>query len=216
MCTPRYLLPCQSAADCGDGFTCEEQMSGCSSPGSNGASDPVPGGADAAPAPAGGSAGVPSEPVPVPACDPQPTGQFQCVVKPLTCNTTAQCPAGWSCEQDVVATEPACAPNTNCAARPAPNPVPARCRPPYYGAVDSGGLETPTSSNGQGTGTPKDPGGTPGGTPTPEAANAGDASAHDSAACQMGHAPASSGVISVLALLGALFGLRSRRVSRQS
>lgn len=213
MCTPRYLLPCEAAADCGEGFTCEEQMSGCSTPGNN-ASDPVPGGADAAPAPAGGGAGVPSEPVPVPACDPQPTGRFQCVVKPLTCSTAAQCPAGWSCEQNVAPTEPACAPGANCAAKPAPNPVSGHCSPPYYGAVDSGGLETPTSSNGQGTGTPKDPGGPTGGTPTPEGANADDASAHDSAACQMGHAPVSSGVISLLALLGALFGLQRRRAQR--
>lgn len=217
MCTPRYLLTCKVAADCGDGFTCEEQMTGCTSAGSSGASDPLPGGANAAPAPAGGSAGVPAEPVP--ACNPQPSGQFQCVVKPLTCSTAAQCPSGWSCEQQDVATEPSCAPGTNCAAKPAPNPVPAVCRPPYYGAHDSNDLETPTSSTGQGTGTTKDPvTGTPGSapTPTPETNNADDASSRDSAACQMGHAPASSAVISLLTLLGALFGLKRRRSSKQS
>jgi hypothetical protein len=203
MCTPRYVLPCQVAADCGDGFTCEEQMSGCASAGTNGSgptpSDPVP-------------------PMPVPECSPQPTGVFQCVAKPINCESATQCPAGWSCVADAVATSPACAPGGDCAADPIPQPVPsAVCRPPYYGATDSSDLETTAGSDGQGTSVPgtvtgKDPGTV---TPaTPEAANGADAASHDSAACQMGHAPASSGVISLLTLLGALFGLKRRRAQR--
>ena len=188
MCTPRYLLPCKAASDCGDGFTCEEQMTGCATAGSNG-SGPIPSG-DAAPAPAGGAAGLPA-PIPAPACSPQPTGVFQCVAKPLMCATAAQCPAGWTCES-AVATAPACAPGSNCAgtgALPAPS---AWCRPPYYGVDSSGGSTT----------------GVP---PQPQGTNADDASSHESAACQMGHAPASSGALSLLALLGALFGLKRRR-----
>jgi hypothetical protein len=217
MCTPRYLLPCQVAADCGEGFTCEAQMTDCASSGSSGASDPLPGGSGAAPAPAGGSAGVPSEPLPVAGCDPQPTGQLHCVAKPINCTSAAQCPAGWSCEQEVNVTSPACAPGENCEARPAPEPVSAVCRPPYYGSISSDDLETPTTSNGQGTGT-KDGGtvsGTPGGTPNPEATNDDSPSSNESAACQMGHAPASSGVVSLLTLLGALFGLQRRRTSQR-
>jgi MYXO-CTERM domain-containing protein len=131
------------------------------------------------------------------------------------CSTAAQCPAGWSCDQDVVSTSPACAPGENCAAKPAPEPVSAVCHPPYYGSVSADDLETPTSSNGQGTGTKE--GGvvtTPGGTPAPEVANNDEPSANESAACQMGHAPASSGIISLLALLGALFGLQRRRAAQ--
>ena len=219
MCTPRYLLPCKAASDCGDGFTCEEQMSGCASAGTNG-SAPTPGGADAAPAPAGGAAGLPA-PFPPPDCSPQPTGVFQCVAKELMCSTAAQCPAGWTCESDAVPTTSACAPGSNCASEPAlPRPTPSRsCRPPYYGGDGSGSAETPTTPTGTGTigtgsggstttGVPPQP------QPQPEANNADDAASNESAACQMGHAPLSSGALSVLTLLGALFGLQRRRTQR--
>jgi len=215
MCTPLYLLPCQADADCGEGFTCQEQMSGCATSGTNG-SGPTPSGAGAAPAPAGGAANEPAPlPIPVPDCSPQPTGQFQCVAKQIDCTSAAQCPAGWSCDQSVTATSPACPPGAECAADPI-QPPPAVCRPPYYGATDAGGLETPVSSNGQGTDKGTGTGtGTPVTTPTtPEATNGDDATSHDSAACQMGHAPASSGVISLVTLLGALFGLKRRRAQR--
>ncbi len=49
---------------------------------------------------------------------------------------------------------------------------------------------------------------------TPESAATDDASSHESAACQMGHAPASTGALSLLAMLGALFGLKRRRAQR--
>ena len=213
MCTPRYLLPCKAASDCGDGFTCEEQMSGCSSAGTNG-SAPTPGGADAAPAPSGGAAGLPA-PIPAPDCSPQPTGVFQCVAKELMCATAAQCPAGWTCESDAVSPAPACAPGSNCGDEAAlPRPTPSRsCRPPYYGGVDSGGEDpTPPTSGTGNTGT----GGSTavGNPPQPETTNAADAASNESAACQMGHAPLSSGVLSVLTLFGALLGLKRRRAPR--
>gem|GEM_PF-4929552 len=145
ICTPRYLLPCLVASDCGDGFTCEEQ-----------------------------------------------TGVFRCVPKPLTCTTAAQCPAGWGCQVDAVPTVPACAPGANCGSDP--TPPPASCLPPYYG-VDSGvGLEKPTATS-------------PEPMPPPS---------YESGTCQMGHAAASSGVLSLLTLLGALFGLKRRRTQRQA
>jgi hypothetical protein len=130
------------------------------------------------------------------------------------CATDAQCPAGWTCEQDVVTTTPACPPGSNCEAKPAaPAPSPW-CRPPYYGVDSVGGLDkptTPTSGNGTGTGTGSaGTGSTTGVPPQPEANNA-DASSNESSACQMGHAPASTGALSLLTLLGALFGLKRRR-----
>jgi hypothetical protein len=215
MCTPRYLLPCATAADCGDGFTCEEQMSGCATAGTGSA--PAPGASPLPPDGAAGSASDPIEPIPVPECTPQPTGQFQCVAKNITCQTAGDCPAGWSCEQPVIASAPACAPDANCpAADPVPPPAPA-CRPPYYGATSGVDLSGPATPTAQGSGTNNGSttgagGGTAGsGTPAPEKANAADGSSHESAACQMGHAPASSGVLSLLTLLGALFGLKRRR-----
>ena len=222
MCTPKYLLPCKAASDCGDGFTCEEQMTGCATAGSGSSAGPTPGGAE--PAPAGGapSDATPAPlPVPAPDCSPQPTGQFQCVAKQLMCATAAQCPAGWSCFADAVTTSPACPPGATCASDPAPAPS-LWCHPPYYGS--SGGLGVDTSTTGAGPGTPPKGGTTnsgnaggsaaTAGTAAPEAAPVDDASAHESAACQLGHAPASSGLISLVTLLGALFGLKRRRAPR--
>ena len=224
MCTPRYLLPCQTANDCGDGFTCEEQMVGCATVSSSGGgSAPNPGSAGAAPTPPDGAAGAATDPIPMPVdpCGaPQPTGVFQCVAKEFTCQTAAQCPAGWSCLTEALPTmapAPACSGN-DCAADPvAPTPTRSVCQPPYYGVNSSAGLETPTASNGTGTGTGTGKGTGTAGTSnggTPESAPAGDASSHESAACQMGHAPASTGALSLLAMLGALFGLKRRRAQR--
>ena len=107
---------------------------------------------------------------------------------------------------------------------PAPMPAVSKCVPPYYGAQSSGDLEVPstpttgTGNTGGGTsvGTGKGPGATGGGptgipnegTPQP---STGDGQAHESSACAMGHAPASNGALALLAMLGALFGLKRRR-----
>ncbi len=221
MCTPRYLLPCKTAADCGDGFTCDELLTGgCASSGSSGGATPQPGGAGASPTPPEGTAGSASLPIPVPVPDcaaPQPSGGYQCVAKPLMCLTAAQCPAGWNCvSQDVPTTSaPACN-GGNCASDPVPTPAPAPagsiCQPPYYGVDSSGGLEAPTAT-GAGTGVGKGSGSAgSGNSATPE--TTGDATSHESSACQMGHAPASTGVLSLLAMAGALFGLKRRRAQR--
>jgi MYXO-CTERM domain-containing protein len=71
---------------------------------------------------------------------------------------------------------------------------------------------TPISTgnpNGGGTGTGTGTG-TSGGTTKPET-KATDDGAHESAACSLGHAPASNGALAMLAMLGALFGLKRRR-----
>ena len=219
MCTPRYLLPCKTASDCGDGFTCEVLMTGgCASSGSGGGATPQPGNAGAAPSPPDGTAGTASTPLPTDPCGPQvPSGVSQCVAKPITCASAAECPAGWSCvTEDVPTSAPACN-GDHCASDPVPTPMPARsvCVPPYYGANSSGGLEVPATPTSQGTdtkGTGSAGSSTTGNNGTPE--TAGDASTHESSACQMGHAPASTGVLSLLAMLGALFGLKRRRAQR--
>jgi hypothetical protein len=226
MCTPRYDLPCKVAADCGAGFTCEEAQScGCASSGSGSgdAAPPMQGtagtsSAGAAPAPAGGSAAI--DPLPTPDCSCQPSGELQCVPMRLMCSTAANCPAGWSCQVEVsTATAPACAPGSNCPMMPAPGPAASWCVPPYYGAQSGGDLEvpvTPTTGNGSGTGTTGT--GTAGtsstGVPnegTPAPTTTGDGEAHESSACALGHAPASSGALALLAMLGALLGLKRRR-----
>jgi hypothetical protein len=210
MCTPPYALPCSAAADCGAGFTCEPQPSTC---GCGGGTEPAPGGAGFAPLPPEGSGGAapdekvpPSDPLPQPECPPcEPSGDFACVPQEILCDAASDCPAGWICQQEVQAAEPGCA-GPDC---PEPKPMtllPARrlCQPEYYGGVDDGGSGTPTS-------------GVPGTAQNPEAApnpngpSTEEGNANESAACQMGHAPASSGALSLLAVLGALLGLKRRR-----
>jgi len=227
MCTPRYDLPCKVAADCGAGFTCEEaQNCGCASAGEASPPSAGSGGASssssgAAPAPSGGAAGSSADPVPPIDCGCQPSGQMQCMAQDISCQTAAQCPAGWSCQVENIAEPgPACAPGFDCPMLPAPQPAVSKCVPPYYGAQSGGDLEvpsTPTSNTGGGstsvgTGSPGTAGTT--GIPnegTPQPSSTGDGQAHESSACAMGHAPASSGALALLTMLGALFGLKRRR-----
>jgi hypothetical protein len=115
------------------------------------------------PLPAEGAAGAAAD-EPAPMQDPLPTDcgcpvtpQMSCVVQDMMCQSDAQCPAGWLCEQEpTVSSAPACA-GANCPTQPpAPMPLSAHCRPPYYGAQSKGDLEipgVPASTNGSGTGT---------------------------------------------------------------
>jgi hypothetical protein len=213
MCTPQYALPCEAAADCGPGFTCEEQQScGCSGS-EGGGSEPTPG-EDAAPLPPEGMAGAPAEmpeptdPLP-PDCSCEPSGVSACIPQEIVCDDASDCPSGWICQQEAQADRPACF-GDGC---PEPEPLPpARflCQPEYYGGVgvgvDDGGVP---ASGGPGTGTAN-----PEASPTPNGSGNGSTSgeeSRESAACQMGHAPASSGVLSLLVVLGALIGLKRRR-----
>jgi hypothetical protein len=225
LCTPRYVLPCTAAADCGDGFTCEEvQSCGCS--GSAGGPTPAPqpggSGSGAAPLPPDGAAGASANDVAPPDCSCEPTGQMQCVVKPVMCQSDIQCPAGWHCAlEDVAVSSPACAPGADCPQmKAAPMPVRGYCQPPYYGAQSGSDLEVPkeasngSTGSGTSTGSGNDTGsGTNGGTPSPQAndPSAGSGESHESSACSFGRAPASQGALGIVAVLGALLGLSRRR-----
>jgi MYXO-CTERM domain-containing protein len=85
--------------------------------------------------------------------------------------------------------------------------------------ASSGTGTTGTGTTGTGTTGPGTTGtgtGTAGTSSLPNEGNVGDAGAtssgsHDIAACAMGRAPASSGVLALLALAGALLGLKRRR-----
>jgi hypothetical protein len=219
MCTPPYVLPCTTASDCGDGFDCKEAQScGCSgSAGTAGGATPAP----MAPLPPEGGAGASSADIAPPDCTCEPSGTFECVVKPVMCQADTDCVAGWHCVQEVAVSEPACAPGADCPApEPLPMPTSGTCQPPYYGAQSGADLGAPTSSQ-SGSGTPKDGTGTStgsgsnGGTVSPEVANAGDGESHESSACQFGRAPISHGAFGLLAALGALAGLSRRRRAAQ-
>lgn len=126
-CVPRYLLPCESASDCGAGFTCEEgQSCGCS--GSAG------GGADTEPD-----------------CSCEPTGIFGCHVVITACSSDADCESGWTCIDNP---EGVCSSdsegNTDC--EPAD---PARlCAPPYIDLVGGRGIGKGVSEDGEGSSAP--------------------------------------------------------------
>lgn len=96
-CTPRWDLPCTSAADCGEGFSCQE-LESCSCAGSGGA-EPAP---SRLPAEGGGadSLAAPDEPVELvasPDCTCAPSGEFMCQRNEVACDSDADCPTDWSC-----------------------------------------------------------------------------------------------------------------------
>lgn len=204
MCTPRYLLPCEAAADCGPGFTCDTVMScGCSGSGGD-ATPPSP---EKAPVPPSEGGAAPADAAPIPPdCSCEPSGQKQCVAQDIACESSAECPAGWLCEQEPNTSTPACN-GSNCgAALPAPQPG-KQCRPPYYGGTAGGDVSDPATpesgGDGKGTDTPT--------TGTPNSGDSASGESHDSSACQFGPAGTPSGSLGLLSVLGALFGLARRR-----
>lgn len=88
-CIPPYLGACEVDADCGPGFTCEEEeMCSCSgSGGSSGGSDPsVPPDFDG-----GAPDDSPEE------CSCEPSGEFYCELVQVECATDADCIDGFVC-----------------------------------------------------------------------------------------------------------------------
>ena len=101
-CAPPWALPCETAADCGPGFECTEQVARCSSgssgSSSGGGSDPSPGEGGA-----GGEQGdaplPPENLIAPPECEEEPTGVFACVLIQTPCSTDADCGSGLTCQQ---------------------------------------------------------------------------------------------------------------------
>lgn len=121
VCIPRYVLPCQQAADCGDGFTCEaHERCGCAgSTGSAGAAAPVPSTPASGPTPTpSADAGIAdfrapdpqppaAQPLPPPDCKCEPTPEKYCKVIERACRADVECPANFYCQQSAPATNPA-------------------------------------------------------------------------------------------------------------
>jgi len=163
ICAPRWVLPCEAAADCGDGFDCQPaEVCSCDGGAPTDPAEPVPPGE-----PAGGdsSGDVPGAPVPEGSCTCEPTGENYCVAKEVACDDDSTCPAGWSCEHFNATPPVDCAPASSggsdpgssdtprvppedpsgegaplpCdAAPPAPEPTQGSCYPPYSVSFDSG------------------------------------------------------------------------------
>jgi hypothetical protein len=128
-CTPRWQLPCQTAADCGPGFTCDEQQScGCS------------GGGGTTP-PSGTSTPPPTTQTP-PACACTGTGKFACTVIPTVCNADSECLAGWTCQAITSGTTCAVSSNGQQTCDPPPAVV-KNCAPPASSSPSTAVTGTP-------------------------------------------------------------------------
>jgi hypothetical protein len=169
ICLPRYVLPCEQASDCGDGFTCESQsVCGCSGGSSGSAGVPVPSNPSTpAPPPPAMDAGA-AEPQVDPAfaraplppdCTCEATKEKYCKVIEVVCRADSDCPRSFTCKQSYeVASGPACFVPANgdggtCGAALPPVNV-YRCVPPYesldpgYGGKAEGGVGNPTTTPG--------------------------------------------------------------------
>ncbi|MFO0746085.1 MAG: MYXO-CTERM sorting domain-containing protein [Myxococcota bacterium] len=167
VCAPKWILPCQADADCGDGFTCEAgETCACSGGGASTPPSDASGGSSGSSDPADPS-GAPLPP-PEDDCTCTPSDTKTCHPKELTCTADDECPAGWSC---------AAAPSTQtCSASsdggepqcdPPTDPGPGSCYPAgWYGgsATDGntkGGVDTdlglPEQATAEHTGAPTDP-----------------------------------------------------------
>ncbi|MFZ5889764.1 MAG: hypothetical protein ACOY0T_01735 [Myxococcota bacterium] len=114
-CTPRWMLPCETAADCGGGFTCEEQQR-CSCSGS-GSSGGVGGGS------ARESASTPKE-----SCSCEPSGEKACEPVEVACTSNADCAAGFTCDDNPEGT---CSSSSDGQTSCTPGDPPKICTPPY-------------------------------------------------------------------------------------
>lgn len=240
-CVPRYVPPCDTADDCGPGFTCEPEACGCASGSSGSAggsapsagsgsdgnqgSEPVPAADGGAPkssdgsadAPASdGGAAAPADMTP-PDCGCPATPTKVCRLAVTACSAASDCPAGFSCEENP---QGVCSTSsdgkTDCA------PVdPARiCAPPYtelLGSAGGGRAEDASGSPTHGSEPPKGSDGATAGTtnPTPTDPDASSQAPESSSdGCSVARSPrpaAGAFGLAALAVFGALGAFGARR-----
>lgn len=160
-CVPQWTLPCTTAADCGDGFTCDEQERCACSGGSTGSASSGSSGEGAvvnSPDVANGGAAstetsTNADPIVEPTCSCEPTGTYSCNPVVTSCTSDADCLSGWTCEAS--STSAGCAVSSD-GQEVCPEPASEMtCMPPYAeevrgsGAVDillDGEASTPTAN----------------------------------------------------------------------
>lgn len=174
-CVPRYLLPCEAAADCGPGFTCEATER-CSCSGGSSAS--TGGGSSTT----GGNAGMP-EPLPPddagdadsddaerPA-EPLPEGEddgvddggvdetCECEAGPVACQlvitecaANSDCPSGMTCEDNPEGSCSFSDGEEECTADPE-----KICLPPYIDLVQGGAIAGGVDSQAESSADPEEP-----------------------------------------------------------
>jgi MYXO-CTERM domain-containing protein len=168
-CAPDWVGECEADADCGEGFTCvAAEICECSSgersdeaepgvevdPAPDSEAEPAP---DPEAEPAPDPDAVPEqepEPVPEPICECYPTGEKYCEPKEVACESAADCPEGWTCEQ-VGAVAVACTvpdDGSEPVCEPAEDPV-YQCMPPYWEMVRgaAGGIDESSALQGDPT-----------------------------------------------------------------
>lgn len=236
-CAPRWMGPCTTAADCGDGFTCEPELS-CYCSGSGGTDVPPDtgtgssggGSSGGAPTPGSDSAGSGSS-IPLPegsgtAVDPcacEPTGSNYCALpdEPTACTAASDCPTDWTCEE-LPFGDSTCAVSPDGTTDCPEATVAFYCLPPHWreaiSASDAGSAYTGSRNDALGGGaesssSPLDnlPGGAldaaASGAGTPEAT--GTKKASDSGCSTVG---SGAGLVSMLLSLVGLVALRRRRI----
>jgi hypothetical protein len=158
-------------------------------------------------------------------CSCSPTGQSMCQPNQIACSGVADCPSGWSCAPQGVATvcnEPA---SFDGAVFPCPGEIDAgsMCEPPYWNTQLANGSSPSEASATSSSGSARDANavdaaveGTVGAGAVPTAAKDGPADA--AGGCAMGGAPASSGGGAALLAIVASFvaTVRRRRTQRVS
>lgn len=213
-CVPKYDLPCQTATDCGDGFTCEHEQS-CACSGGSAAADAgvaTSGGGSGSnprtpvPAPSGsGSADPAPAPTQIPVPDPSPdctcttSVTARCEAKSITCTADSTCPSGWTCVTPPQVT-PGCAEPAHVIGfdggttvpvcdPPPTTPAVSYCMPPYYSIGGGVGFGAPGSAPQTGSSAPTGSAGSP---TDPGAGNSGDGTATTGSAGSSGAEHAAS------------------------
>ncbi len=147
-CVPNWALPCETAADCGPGFTCEElEECGCT-----GSSDGP--GPDAPPTPES-DADAGAEPTPGD-CTCEPSGEFACKLVVTACGRDADCPTGFTCIDNP---EGVCSSSSDGTISCEPGDPPRLCAPPYADIFGGGRGVGIDDEGGEGKGTSSPTGG---------------------------------------------------------
>lgn len=232
-CVPRWAAGCDTADDCGPGFTCED-MEICTCSGGGGSS-PDPGRPDFE-GEDGGDGDGEEFPLPVPDdadCTCEPSGERYCELIEASCTSDADCAIdGWTC-MEMWGDTPVCI-SEDPAECPEPDEAPAsagQCAPPGYGAPGAGGpgwaedTSAPRpgepdsgTDGGTGGGSPSDddtvspPGETPAPPTTQDGAGVTGGSTDSGSGCQAAPGSGTSGAGLAGLLLG-LLAFRRRRLA---
>jgi hypothetical protein len=159
-CAYKWELPCNTSAECGDGFTCQPMTYGMCSGGSGTAT----GSTGTSSSGVGGGSGSGGTAVPVPpdmdaavpapvTCTTVTSYPGSCVANPVSCTTAAECPSGWTCALvttgTAVAGGPSIAPGAPVAVDAGVISVP----PPPVVTTTTGTCQPPTTQGTRGTST---------------------------------------------------------------